>query len=89
MTILSVDLGDSRTGIAVCDKLEILASPVTVIHEKYIPLCLQRVTQIAAEYQAETIVVGYPKNMNDSIGSRAQKCADFAAASSAFFCSLT
>ena len=79
MILLSVDLGDSRTGIAVCDKLEILASPVTVIHEKYIPLVLQRVTQLATEYKAEAIIVGYPKNMNASIGSRAQKCSDFAA----------
>ena len=34
MVILSVDYGDARTGIAVCDKFEMLASPVTVIHEK-------------------------------------------------------
>ena len=79
MIILSVDLGDSRTGIAVCDKLEILASPVTVIHEKYIPHVLDRVLQIVSDRKAEMIVVGYPKNMNASIGERAQKCADFAA----------
>ena len=78
MIILSVDLGDSRTGIAVCDKLEMLASPVTVLHEKYIPHVLDRVAEIAAERQAERVVVGYPKNMNASIGERAEKCAMFA-----------
>lgn len=78
MIILSVDLGDSRTGIAVCDRLEMLASPVCVIHEKYMPHILRQVSDIAAQRGAEKIVVGYPKNMNDSVGSRAQKCADFA-----------
>ena len=34
MVILAVDYGDARTGVAVCDKFEMLASPVSVIHEK-------------------------------------------------------
>ena len=78
MIILSVDLGDSRTGIAVCDKLAMLASPVTVIHARYIPEILSRTAQIAKERGAERIVVGYPKNMNATIGERAEKCAAFA-----------
>ena len=79
MIILSVDLGDSRTGIAVCDKLEMLASPVTVIHERYIPNVISEVCRIVGETHAEQIVVGYPKNMNGTIGERAEKCAAFAA----------
>lgn len=78
MVILSVDLGDSRTGIAVCDKLEMLASPVTVIQSRYIPNVLRQTAEIAAERGAEMIVVGYPKNMNATIGERAEKCAAFA-----------
>lgn len=78
MIILSVDLGDSRTGIAVCDKLEMLASPVTVIHARYVPDILRRTAQIAKERGAERIVVGYPKNMDATIGARAEKCAAFA-----------
>lgn len=78
MVILSVDLGDSRTGIAVCDKLEMLASPVTVIHARYIPDVLQKTAEIVKERGAEQIVVGYPKNMNATIGERAEKCAAFA-----------
>ena len=78
MVILSVDLGDARTGIAVCDKLEMLASPVTVVHEKYIPRVLSSVASVAAERHAERIVVGFPKNMDASIGERAEKCASFA-----------
>ena len=78
MIILSVDLGDSRTGVAVCDKLEMLASPVTVIHERYVPNILREICRIADEKKAEQIVVGYPKNMNGSVGERAEKCAAFA-----------
>ena len=39
MVILSVDYGDARTGIAVCDKLELLASPAAVLAETYAPAC--------------------------------------------------
>ena len=78
MIILAVDLGDSRTGISVCDKLEMLASPVTVIHARYIPDVLRKTAEIAKERDAEQIVVGYPKNMNATIGERAEKCASFA-----------
>ncbi len=78
MIILAVDLGDSRTGISVCDKLEMLASPVTVIHARYIPDVLRKTAEIAKERSAEQIVVGYPKNMNATIGERAEKCAAFA-----------
>lgn len=80
MVILSIDLGDSRTGVAVCDKMEMLASPVTVIFEKYIPNVLTKVCEIVRERKAELIVVGYPKNMNGTIGDRAEKCASFASA---------
>ncbi len=78
MIILSVDFGDSRTGIAVCDKLEFLASPVEVISEKYSPKVIERVAVIAADKKAELIVVGYPKNMNAEIGERAKKSERFA-----------
>ena len=78
MIILSVDFGDSRTGIAVCDKLEMLASPVTVIHSRYYPDVLRQTAQIAKEHGAERIVVGYPKNMNGTIGERAKLSEVFA-----------
>ncbi len=77
MVILAIDLGDSRTGVAVCDKTETLASPVTVIFERYMPNILSKIREIAAERKAELIVVGYPKNMNASVGERGQKCEAF------------
>ncbi len=78
MVIMSVDYGDARTGIAVCDKFEMLASPVEVIHEHYVPKVIDRIEVLCSELKPELIIVGLPKNMNGSIGDRAQKCIDFA-----------
>lgn len=77
MKIMAVDFGDSRTGIAVCDKSEMLASPLTVITEYKFERCAERVSELARQEKAELIVVGYPKNMNNTIGERAEKCAEF------------
>lgn len=78
MKIMSVDFGDSRTGLAVCDKSEFLASPAGVIEEKDFEKCIEKVAAAAKELGAEEVVVGYPKNMNNTIGERAQKCELFA-----------
>lgn len=77
MIIMSVDFGDSRTGIAVCDKSEMLASPVCVINEKDFNTCIIKTSEKAKELKAQEIVVGYPKNMNGTIGERAEKCQIF------------
>lgn len=77
MKIMGVDFGDSRTGIAMCDKSEFLASPLTVIFEKNFDRCLERTAELAKSEKAELIVVGYPKNMNNTVGERAEKCALF------------
>ncbi len=78
MKILAVDFGDSRTGLAVCDRSELLASPLTVVQEKNFERCAQATAAAAREQKAELIVVGYPKNMNNTIGERAEKCKAFA-----------
>ncbi|MBQ4348516.1 MAG: Holliday junction resolvase RuvX [Clostridia bacterium] len=78
MVILSVDYGDKRTGIAVCDRLEMLASPVTVIWGDYAPKVMAEIEKLTAEYKVQQIVVGLPKNMDGSEGERAEKCRAFA-----------
>lgn len=78
MKIMAVDFGDSRTGLAVCDKSEFLASPAGVIEEKNFERCIEKVAAAAKEHGAEEVVVGHPKNMNGTIGERAQKCELFA-----------
>lgn len=78
MIILAVDYGDVRTGIAVCDKFETLASPVCVITQRDQEKLLIEIKEIAEKYKAEQIVVGLPKNMDSTLGERAQKCKEFA-----------
>lgn len=80
MVVLSVDYGDARTGIAICDKLEFLASPVCVINEGYQPKVAKRIAEIASDKSAELIVIGKPKNMDGSEGFRAEKCLELKAA---------
>lgn len=78
MIILSVDYGDVRTGIAVCDKNEILASPVCVITERSADILGDKIAALCAEHSAERIVMGLPKNMDGSEGFRAEACRSFA-----------
>ncbi len=72
MVILSVDYGDVRTGVAVCDKMEMLASPVTVVTERNAERLALRLAEICREKKAELIVLGLPKNMDGSEGFRAE-----------------
>ncbi|NLX93485.1 MAG: Holliday junction resolvase RuvX [Clostridiales bacterium] len=78
MRILAVDYGDARTGLSVCDKLEMLAVPLCVIHQTASRKLIQRIAEIVIEEKVELIVLGYPKNMDSSIGSRAQKSEELA-----------
>ena len=78
MIIMSVDLGKARTGLAVCDKTEFLASPYKVIFEKSPNKLPEKVVQAAMEAKAELIVVGLPKNMDGTEGESAQNARAFA-----------
>ena len=74
MIIMSVDYGDKRTGIAICDKLEMLASPVCVLTEWNCETLADKIIALATEKNAQMIVVGLPKNMDGSQGFRADAC---------------
>lgn len=78
MVIISVDYGDVRTGVAACDKLQLLASPVTVIKQKDPELLSEEIKKICLEKKVEKIVLGLPKNMDGSEGFRAEACKEFA-----------
>ena len=78
MRILAVDYGDARTGIAISDNSEFLASPVCTITEYRADRLAQKVADIAKEQGAGEIVVGLPINMNGTKGERAEKCEAFA-----------
>lgn len=74
MIIMSVDYGDVRTGIAVCDKMQILASPVCVITEKNREVLVEKIAELAKERKVERICVGLPQNMDGSYGFRSDAC---------------
>ena len=78
MVIMAIDYGDVRTGVAICDKMEMLASPVCVIEQRNADLLIEKICSLVSDYKPEMIVVGLPKNMDSSEGERAQKCKVFA-----------
>ena len=81
MKIMSVDYGDVRTGLAVCDRTEFLASPVGTIVERDFETLVKKVAYAATkELEVGMVVVGLPRNMDGSYGERAEKCRRFAKA---------
>ena len=78
MKILAVDLGLKRTGVAVSDPREMLASPIGTIEEWDLARLAQRIAALAAEQGAEQLVVGHPRNMDGSRGESAKRAEDFA-----------
>ncbi len=71
--ILGIDFGDSRTGFAVSDALGLIASSYETFKEKNMKKVALRAVELAKELNAEKIVLGYPKNMNGTIGDRGKK----------------
>ncbi len=78
MKILSVDYGDARTGVAVCDREERLASPVCTLFERRRDRLVERIADLAREQGAELLVVGDPLNMNGTAGPRSQLARELA-----------
>lgn len=74
MIILSVDYGDRRTGLAICDKFEMLASPIGVLNEWNPETLAEKIVNTATERKADIIVIGLPRNMDGSKGFRAEAC---------------
>lgn len=75
---MAVDLGLARTGLAISDPSETLASPLGTIPERNEERLLQRVAACAAEQGAQAVVVGYPRNMDGSRGESARRAEAFA-----------
>ena len=83
MRILGLDYGSKTVGVAVCDPLGITAQMVeTIVREREDKLrrTLARIQALVEEYKIERIVLGYPKNMNNTLGERAARTEEFKAA---------
>ncbi len=76
--ILGIDYGDSRTGIAVSDLMGWTAQGLeTISYKGNMSMLLKRIEEIIKEYDIKKIVIGYPRNLNGTIGPRAEKTEDF------------
>jgi putative Holliday junction resolvase len=78
MKILAVDLGTVRTGLAVSDPTELIASPVGTVIEGNTDVLIERVAAAAHEQEVIEIIVGHPRNMDGSCGASAKRCEEFA-----------
>ena len=71
MRILGIDYGDTRTGIAITDALNITVQGLeTIFNKGNDKIILKRIDELLEKYQFDTIVVGYPLNMN---GTKSRK----------------
>ena len=77
MRILAVDLGLVRTGLAISDEMEMLASPIGTVTERNLDVLADTIAKKAIEYGAKELVVGLPRNMDGSKGESAQRAEAF------------
>ena len=80
MRILGLDFGTKTVGVAISDELLITAQGVEIIRRKAptkLRQTLARIDELVGEYGVEKIVLGYPKNMNNTEGERCEKTQEF------------
>ena len=80
MRILGLDYGTKTVGVAVSDELGLTAQPLETITRKdanKLRRTYARIEELVREYQAEAIVLGFPKNMNNTVGERGDAAMDF------------
>lgn len=75
--IMALDVGTKRIGVALSDFLHVIATPHSCIQRQPEEKALEEIQRIAKENHVEKIVVGLPKNMDDSIGFQGQDCINF------------
>ncbi|MDR7315105.1 Holliday junction resolvase RuvX [Brevibacillus nitrificans] len=75
--LLGLDVGDKTIGVAVSDELGWTAQGVETIKRQSKEKDFARLQELIAQYQVGAIVVGLPKNMNGTIGPRAEMCQSF------------
>ncbi|MBQ8993473.1 MAG: Holliday junction resolvase RuvX [Turicibacter sp.] len=76
MRILGLDFGTKTTGVAVSDPMGWTAQGLEIIRrqeDEHLKATLNRIAQLCEEYKVEKIVLGLPKNMNNTLGERGEK----------------
>ena len=77
---MGLDYGSKTVGVAISDPLCITAQGIETIERKEenkLRKTLARIEELAKEYEVDRIVLGFPKNMNNTIGDRAEKSLEF------------
>lgn len=80
MRIMGLDYGSRTVGVAMSDELLITAQVIETItrkEENKLRKTLARIDELVKEYNVEQIVLGYPKNMNNTLGERIEKTMEF------------
>ena len=78
--IMGLDFGSKTVGVAVSDPLGITAQGIEIVRrtsENKLRKTLARIEELVTEYEVTEIVLGFPKNMNNTIGERAEKSLAF------------
>lgn len=78
MRIMGLDFGERTIGVAVSDELLWTAQGIKTIRRSSTAKDIEELKEIIREYSVTTIVLGYPKNMNGTIGPRAEMTEKFA-----------
>lgn len=80
MRIIGLDFGSKTVGVAVSDELLITAQGIEIVRRKSenkLRQTLARIEELIKEYNVDKIVLGFPKNMNNSEGERCEKTLEF------------
>ncbi|ABN51394.1 MAG TPA: Holliday junction resolvase RuvX [Hungateiclostridium thermocellum] len=78
MRVLGIDYGDSRIGIAISDPLGWTAQALeTITWRSDVEVPLKRISELVEEYGVKTVIVGFPKNMDGTVGARGEKTIEF------------
>ena len=78
LRIMGLDVGDKRIGVAICDPMGWIAQGVkTVIREENSNNDIEEIKKVIKEYSVEKIVIGLPKNMNNTMGPQGEKVIEY------------
>ena len=80
MRIMGLDFGSKTVGVAISDPLLITAQGIEIIRRKEenkLRKTCARIEELIEEYEVDEIVLGYPKNMNDTLGERIERTDEF------------
>ena len=78
--IMGLDYGSKTVGVAISDPLGLTAQGIEIIRrtsENKLRRTLARIEELVREYEVTTIVLGFPKNMNNTVGERGEKSLEF------------